>query len=64
MRVEMNIEETDSSDTNNANAEISNEGKTTITNKQKSFKYLDTPMLLHRDEGKKEMSGEKLCVTK
>ena len=46
-----NLEEADSSDTNGTNATIANEGRTTITSEQRSFKGSDAPMLFLCDEG-------------
>ena len=43
----MNLEEADSSDANNDNVEIANEGNLTIANEQRSFEGLEVPTLLH-----------------
>ena len=42
----------------NNNAEITNEGITTIYDEQRSFKCLDVPMLLRCDEGETEIAGK------
>ena len=49
----MSLEEADSSDTNNNNLAISNEGNMTIINEQISFEGLDVLMLFHCEVGKK-----------
>ena len=60
----MNIEEVDSSETNDNDMEISNEGCTTIANEQRSFKSLDEPMMLNCDEGKTAIAGENMMHCK
>ena len=54
----MSLEKADSSDTKNNNAAIDNEGNVAITNEQRSFKVLDAPILLIRDEGKPVIARE------
>ena len=54
----MSLEEEDSSDTNNNDAEIDNEENTKITNEQRSFKGLDLPILLHCNTGKAAIAAK------
>ena len=52
----MSLEEADSSDSNNNNAEMSNERNIIINNEQRSFEVLDAPMPLLFDFVKTEIA--------
>ena len=60
-RAVVDLEGSNSSDTNNTNSEVTNEGIVTIADEQRCFEGLDTPMLLHCDEGNAAIT-EKICV--
>ena len=54
----MNLEEVYSLGTSNSNVGIANEGSVTIFNKQRSLKFLDTPILLRCDKWKIAVAGK------